>query len=63
MATYLTTDELAKRWSIATNTIRRWRTEGMGPSFVKLGSGIRSAVRYRLEDIEAYERDNYYSKE
>lgn len=60
---HLTTDQLAKRWGIASNTIRRWRTEGTGPAFVKLGEGIRSAVRYKLEDIEAYEAANYYTKE
>lgn len=60
---YLTTTELAARWSIAENTIRRWRTEGSGPNFIKLGNGIRSAVRYKLSDIEEYEQQNYFAKD
>ena len=60
---YLTTEELAKRWAVAPNTLRRWRVDGTGPGFVKLGTGIRSAVRYRIDDIEEYEKDNYFSKQ
>lgn len=47
----LTPEVLAKRWSISLSTVARWRSEGMGPAFLKL----RGHVRYRLEDIESYE--------
>ncbi len=43
--------DLARRWSISPRTLERWRWVGEGPRFVKLGG----RVRYRLEDVEAYE--------
>ena len=38
-------------------TVARWRSEGMGPAFLKL----RGHVRYRLEDIESFERQTLQS--
>lgn len=42
---------LAKRWDVSEATLERWRTEGLGPRFLKL----QGRVLYRLVDIEAYE--------
>ena len=42
---------LARRWSISTRSLERWRIHGSGPAFVKLNG----RVVYRLEDIEAFE--------
>jgi predicted DNA-binding transcriptional regulator AlpA len=52
-----TQDELAARWSMASNTLRKWRWEGKGPKYVKLGS----RVLYRESDILAYEEANIKS--
>ena len=43
--------DLATRWSLSEATLERWRTEGIGPVFLKL----HGRVLYRLEDVEAYE--------
>lgn len=43
--------DLAIRWKISPRTLERWRYNGDGPTYLKLGS----RVVYRLEDIEAYE--------
>lgn len=43
--------DLAERWNISARTLERWRWIGEGPRYVKLGG----RVRYRLEDVEAYE--------
>ncbi|MGE0424959.1 MAG: helix-turn-helix transcriptional regulator [Reyranellaceae bacterium] len=43
--------ELARRWSLSHRTLERWRWEGRGPRYLKVGG----RVVYRLEDIEAYE--------
>lgn len=43
--------ELADRWGLSPRTLQRWRVEGRGPSYLKLGGRIS----YRLSDIEAYE--------
>jgi predicted site-specific integrase-resolvase len=45
--------ELAARWNISHRTLERWRWQGDGPRFVKLGG----RVVYRLEDIESYEQE------
>ena len=48
---HLNQKQLAARWSISEATLERWRSEGMGPKFLKLcGRGL-----YRQVDIEAYE--------
>ena len=43
--------QLAARWRISEATLERWRSEGLGPKFLKLGG----RVLYRQVDIEAYE--------
>jgi hypothetical protein len=48
---HLTQKQLAERWSIAEASLERWRTEGIGPTFLKL----QGVVRYCIVDIEAYE--------
>lgn len=42
--------ELAQRLGISRKTLQKWRSLGMGPPYLKLGS----KVVYRAEDIEAY---------
>ena len=43
--------ELARRWSLSHRTIERWRWQGQGPRYLKVGG----RVIYRLADIEAFE--------
>jgi predicted site-specific integrase-resolvase len=42
--------QLANRWGVSEATLERWRSDGIGPVFLKL----QGRVMYRLEDIEAY---------
>jgi predicted DNA-binding transcriptional regulator AlpA len=46
-------NELAQRWQISEATLERWRSQRMGPQFLRLGG----QVRYRLVDVESYERE------
>ena len=46
----LTENEVAKRLSLTTNTLRKWRCLGKGPNFIKIGS----AVRYEQEEITTF---------
>lgn len=46
--------DLAKRWNISFRTLERWRWEGVGPAYLKIGG----RVVYRLEDIEEFEASN-----
>lgn len=51
----LTTEQLAARWDVTTETLARWRTDAIGPPFFKL---VDRRVKYRLEDIELYESES-----
>lgn len=42
---------LARRWSMSPRTLERWRFDGTGPSYLKVGG----RVLYRIADIEAFE--------
>lgn len=48
---HLNQKQLATRWAVSEATLERWRTDGIGPMFLKLSG----QVRYRLIDIEAFE--------
>ncbi len=51
---HLNQRQLADRWDLSEATLERWRAEGIGPVFLKL----QGQVRYRIEDIEAFEVDS-----
>lgn len=57
MTDILTPIELAKRWGLAPGTLSNMRSKGKGPAYFKVGEGLTSKVRYRLEDVIQYERD------
>ena len=46
----LTVDQAAVYLGLARSTLNKWRCQGEGPSFVKLGR----AVRYRTTDLEGF---------
>jgi predicted site-specific integrase-resolvase len=46
--------DLANRWCMSERTLERWRYEGRGPAFLKIGG----RVLYRLKDVEGYEMAN-----
>ena len=48
---HLNQKQLAARWNISEASLERWRSEGIGPKFLK----ICGRVLYRQVDIEAYE--------
>lgn len=48
---HLNQKQLAARWGVSEATLERWRSEGIGPKFLKLCA----RVLYRQVDIEAYE--------
>ena len=47
----MTRRELSNRWQLSEAKLERWRSEGIGPIYVKLGG----QVRYRREDVLDYE--------
>lgn len=52
----LSPEELVKRWggAVTTRTLANWRAEDKGPRFMKIGR----AVRYRLDEVEKWEKSN-----
>lgn len=60
--TYLTTEDLAVRYDLKPDTIKRWRFRGQGPTFYRVGPlGIpkpEPLVRYKLADVLAWELSN-----
>jgi predicted site-specific integrase-resolvase len=61
MSQLLTPKELCERWKVADNTLRKWRVANVGPAYIKLGEGRNSEVRYRIEDVEAFEKSNRFT--
>jgi predicted site-specific integrase-resolvase len=48
--THMNQRQLANRWCVSEATLERWRSEGIGPQYLKLGG----RVMYREQDIEVY---------
>ena len=48
---HLTPQQLAARWQVSEKTLERWRCQGSGPIYLKLGG----RVLYPVEHIEAHE--------
>jgi hypothetical protein len=51
---YLTQTQLSERWQFAESTLERWRSEGIGPIYMK----VIGRVRYRMSDITDFEDDS-----
>lgn len=49
---YLSDDDVAARFGVSTDSIRRWIRQGVFPKPVRVGKGTS---RWRLSDIERYE--------
>ena len=54
---HLTQREMAQRWSKSEAVIERFRSEGRGPVYLKIGG----KVLYRLQDVEQFERECLYA--
>ena len=51
---YLTAPQLAKRWGLHTDTLKRWRDAGKGPAYFR----TPGFVLYPLAEVERYEQAN-----
>jgi len=57
LTNHLNQVQLSRRWSLSPRTLERWRWERKGPRHLKVGG----RVLYRLEDVEAFERNGLSS--
>ena len=46
-----TEDDVAARWQKSVRTLQRWRTEGYGPPYIRIGG----TVHYLVSDVLAFE--------
>lgn len=46
----MTVQQASEYLGLAVSTLNKWRCQGGGPVFIKMGR----AVRYRIEDLEKY---------
>jgi len=46
---------------LKSDTLRKWRVANIGPAYIKLGDGRNSEVRYRIDDVEAFEKSNRFT--
>lgn len=51
---HLTTEDVAKRYQTHGVTVAKWRMEGRGPKFLKIGK----RVLYPLAELERWESEN-----
>ena len=54
MNQHLTERQLAEAWNMSVRTLQRWRVEGKGPPFVRIGR----AVRYPKDKAEDFLRQS-----
>jgi hypothetical protein len=48
----------AEMLAVTPHTMERWRYEGVGPEYIKIGSGRRGIVRYDVRVLLAFIRAN-----
>ena len=53
MQPQLTPKELAARLGVSRGTLKRWRREGKGPAWCRVGA----QVRFRPEDVASWEQE------
>jgi hypothetical protein len=51
VSAHLNQIELAERWKLSGRTLEKWRQTRRGPPYLLIGG----AIRYRVEDVLAYE--------
>jgi len=52
--TLLTTQEVATHLRLTSQTLTKWRKEGDGPPFIRLGERPRGRIVYRWSDVSAW---------
>ena len=55
---YLTPQQLAKRWQFSHKTLEKWRYQGIGPRYIKIGKNLL----YAMSDVVAFEQQGRNSK-
>ena len=51
---YLSPKEAGSFLGVSVNLLQKWRTQGVGIPYVKMGSSSSSIIRYKIDDLLAY---------
>jgi hypothetical protein len=52
----LTPGDLSTRLAVGVATLANWRTQGIGPAYLKTTPGQQGRVRYWLSDVRKWEQ-------
>lgn len=50
----ITSKDLGRLFNVTVVTLWRWRKDGTGPPFLRLGGNPKGRVVYRVQDVEAW---------
>jgi len=56
---YFSPKEAAKYLSISIDLLQKWRSQGVGIPYVKLGESSSSLIRYDIEELNKYIQSKY----
>ena len=51
---YLSPKEAGSFLGVSVNLLQKWRTQGVGIPYAKMGSSSSSIIRYKIDDLLAY---------
>ena len=51
---YLSPKEASILLSVSVNLLQKWRTQGVGIPYIKMGSSSSSIIRYKIDDLLQY---------
>jgi predicted DNA-binding transcriptional regulator AlpA len=60
---HLSPEQLAAREGVSVATVYSWNYFGTGPAYFRTGTSPGGRVRYRLVDVEAWERSRMVERE
>ena len=54
MKSYFSTKETAEYLSISVDLLQKWRSQGIGIPYIKLGDSVSSLIRYDIDELNKY---------
>lgn len=54
MKSYFSTKETAEYLSISVDLLQKWRSQGVGIPYIKLGDSVSSLIRYDIDELNKY---------
>ena len=55
---YLSPKEASSFLGVTVHLLQRWRTQGVGIPYIKMGSSSSSIIRYKIDDLLEYAENN-----